>query len=146
MNIAVCFRETRKRGGSWNNNTRNIRSANRNRNNPNHRNNNRGFRCVYRFRDLKRSQNPEYSFVQGVRMKAGAGLTCPWWAKKSLLVSHQQAVGCLLNLYLQGVLALYFGLSEQWKWSVSRPALYLIKKCMASRLRERDKLLVYIKC
>ena len=34
------------RGGSWNNNARNCRSANRNRNNPGNRNNNLGFRLV----------------------------------------------------------------------------------------------------
>ncbi|WP_416676628.1 SUMF1/EgtB/PvdO family nonheme iron enzyme [Egbenema bharatensis] len=34
------------RGGSWNNNPRNCRSANRNRNNPDNRNNNIGFRVV----------------------------------------------------------------------------------------------------
>ncbi|MDX1994379.1 MAG: SUMF1/EgtB/PvdO family nonheme iron enzyme [bacterium] len=33
------------RGGSWNNNEDNLRSANRNRNNPDNRNNNNGFRC-----------------------------------------------------------------------------------------------------
>ena len=33
-----------KRGGSWNNNARNCRSANRNNNNPSNRNNNNGFR------------------------------------------------------------------------------------------------------
>ena len=33
------------RGGSWNNNTRNVRAANRNRNTPDNRNNNQGFRC-----------------------------------------------------------------------------------------------------
>jgi formylglycine-generating enzyme required for sulfatase activity len=33
------------RGGSWNNNTNNIRSANRNRNEPGNWNNNNGFRC-----------------------------------------------------------------------------------------------------
>lgn len=32
------------RGGSWNNNPRNCRSANRNRNDPGNRNNNLGFR------------------------------------------------------------------------------------------------------
>ena len=32
------------RGGSWNNNPRNCRSANRNRNNPANTNNNNGFR------------------------------------------------------------------------------------------------------
>ncbi|MGH9839081.1 MAG: SUMF1/EgtB/PvdO family nonheme iron enzyme [Blastocatellia bacterium] len=34
------------RGGSWNNNGRNCRSANRNRNGPGNRNNNIGFRVV----------------------------------------------------------------------------------------------------
>ncbi|MGD0092790.1 MAG: SUMF1/EgtB/PvdO family nonheme iron enzyme [Planctomycetota bacterium] len=34
------------RGGSWNNNPRNCRSANRNRNTPDNRNNNIGFRLV----------------------------------------------------------------------------------------------------
>ena len=34
------------RGGSWNNNERNARCAYRNRNNPNNRNNNVGFRVV----------------------------------------------------------------------------------------------------
>ncbi|HDQ45369.1 MAG TPA: hypothetical protein ENN17_07740 [bacterium] len=32
------------RGGSWNNNPENVRAANRNRNTPDNRNNNRGFR------------------------------------------------------------------------------------------------------
>ncbi|MGO9202195.1 MAG: hypothetical protein ACLQM8_16850 [Limisphaerales bacterium] len=34
------------RGGNWNNNARNCRSANRNNNNPSNRNNNIGFRVV----------------------------------------------------------------------------------------------------
>ncbi|MCY4214333.1 MAG: hypothetical protein OXF68_11995 [Gammaproteobacteria bacterium] len=34
------------RGGSWNNKPRNLRSANRNRNNPGNRNNNNGFRVA----------------------------------------------------------------------------------------------------
>ena len=34
------------RGGSWNNNARNVRSANRNSNSPGNRNNNIGFRLV----------------------------------------------------------------------------------------------------
>ncbi|MFN0175796.1 MAG: SUMF1/EgtB/PvdO family nonheme iron enzyme [Saprospiraceae bacterium] len=38
------------RGGSWNNNPENCRVANRNRNNPNNRNNNVGFRVVRDFR------------------------------------------------------------------------------------------------
>jgi len=35
-----------KRGGSWNNNARNCRSANRNNNTPGNRNNNLGFRLM----------------------------------------------------------------------------------------------------
>ncbi|MDR0300835.1 MAG: SUMF1/EgtB/PvdO family nonheme iron enzyme [Treponema sp.] len=35
-----------KRGGSWNNSAKNVRSAYRNNNNPNNRNNNIGFRLV----------------------------------------------------------------------------------------------------
>jgi hypothetical protein len=34
------------RGGSWNNNPRNVRASNRNRNEPGKRNNNNGFRCL----------------------------------------------------------------------------------------------------
>ena len=34
------------RGGSWNNNTSNLRAAYRNNNNPSNRNNNNGFRCA----------------------------------------------------------------------------------------------------
>jgi formylglycine-generating enzyme required for sulfatase activity len=34
------------RGGGWNNNPRNLRSANRNRNNPDEANNNVGFRLA----------------------------------------------------------------------------------------------------
>ncbi|MBQ4143873.1 MAG: SUMF1/EgtB/PvdO family nonheme iron enzyme [Thermoguttaceae bacterium] len=35
------------RGGSWNNNAQNCRSANRNRNTPDDRNNNLGFRTAW---------------------------------------------------------------------------------------------------
>lgn len=35
------------RGGSWNNNAENCRTANRNNNNPDNRNNNIGFRLVF---------------------------------------------------------------------------------------------------
>jgi len=35
------------RGGSWNNKQDNLRSANRNRNNPDNRNNNIGFRLAH---------------------------------------------------------------------------------------------------
>ena len=34
------------RGGSWNNNDENLRVSNRNKNNPDNRNNNNGLRCA----------------------------------------------------------------------------------------------------
>ena len=40
-----------KRGGSWNNDARNVRVANRNNNDPGNRNNNLGFRLVSSRRD-----------------------------------------------------------------------------------------------
>jgi len=66
------------RGGSWINNQNNCRAANRNRNNPNNRNNNIGFRlclsshivlrpCV----PLYRHTQPELSADQGLRAEAG---------------------------------------------------------------------------
>ncbi|RIK53988.1 MAG: hypothetical protein DCC59_05430 [Chloroflexi bacterium] len=43
----ICYRDAggALRGGSWNNNDNNVRSANRNRNDPTNTNNNVGFRC-----------------------------------------------------------------------------------------------------
>jgi hypothetical protein len=58
---------TALRGGSWNNNQNNARVADRNRNNPNNRNNNIGFRVVVlhnfacqecvQFKDWRRGKN-----------------------------------------------------------------------------------------
>jgi len=48
------------RGGSWNNNARNVRVANRNNNNPDNRNNNLGFR-------LSSTNLHEFFVVQGWR-------------------------------------------------------------------------------
>ena len=42
-----------KRGGSWNSEARNVRCAYRNRNNPDNRNNNGGFRCVLQLTELR---------------------------------------------------------------------------------------------
>lgn len=62
------------RGGSWNNNPENLRSANRNRNNPTNRNNNNGFRVastltarVFAFTDAGRVQRvrPELAMMSG---------------------------------------------------------------------------------
>jgi len=52
-----------KRGGSWNNNPRNCRSAYRNNNNPDNRNNNIGFRIVCRAPFASASPQEKYSFV-----------------------------------------------------------------------------------
>jgi hypothetical protein len=41
------------RGGSWNNNTRNCRVANRNNNNPDNRNNNNGFRVAREYSPIR---------------------------------------------------------------------------------------------
>ena len=69
------------RGGSWNNNPQNLRSANRNRNTPDNRNNNQGFRLastltgrVARFTDLTSVPDvrPEPSMMSGRRSGSGA--------------------------------------------------------------------------
>ncbi|MEA3465676.1 MAG: hypothetical protein U9R29_06680 [Thermodesulfobacteriota bacterium] len=46
------------RGGSWNNNARNARAANRNRNRPDNRNNNLGFRLVFPTAQRERRMPP----------------------------------------------------------------------------------------
>ncbi|NWH04813.1 hypothetical protein HXW94_07405 [Desulfobacter latus] len=48
------------RGGSWNNSARNVRSANRNRNTPDNRNNNLGFRLVFQYAWSKGTCRPGY--------------------------------------------------------------------------------------
>ena len=54
------------RGGSWNNdNTENLRASNRNRNDPDNRNNNNGFRCVRSSQCLARP--PDIPGVYGCR-------------------------------------------------------------------------------
>ncbi|MCF1182037.1 SUMF1/EgtB/PvdO family nonheme iron enzyme [Marichromatium gracile] len=52
------------RGGSWNNNARNCRSAYRNRNEPDNRNNNLGFRCA-RAHDRGGGLGPEQTGLRG---------------------------------------------------------------------------------
>ncbi|MBN1485062.1 MAG: SUMF1/EgtB/PvdO family nonheme iron enzyme [Chloroflexia bacterium] len=59
------------RGGSWNNNERNLRSANRNNNDPDNTNNNIGFRCVV-------VGAPPRAFLEGqVRRVHGGGASAP---------------------------------------------------------------------
>ena len=58
------------RGGSWNNNARNARAANRNNNDPGNRNNNIGFRCArVAFNGTRQGPAPG-----PFRAKAGAGV------------------------------------------------------------------------
>ena len=58
------------RGGSFNNDTRNLRAANRNRNAPGNRNNNIGFRCI---RDVERSR-ASASAARAAVVTAAAGV------------------------------------------------------------------------
>ncbi|NJN88372.1 MAG: SUMF1/EgtB/PvdO family nonheme iron enzyme [Leptolyngbyaceae cyanobacterium SL_7_1] len=58
------------RGGSWNNNPRNCRSANRNRNNPDNRNNNIGFRVVCGSACALQYQNRWMGYSLGVSKKS----------------------------------------------------------------------------
>ncbi|MSP50172.1 MAG: hypothetical protein EXQ95_12705 [Alphaproteobacteria bacterium] len=51
------------RGGSWNDNSQNLRSANRNRNEPDHRNNKVGFRAASTL--ARRNRPGEPTSVQG---------------------------------------------------------------------------------
>ena len=67
------------RGGSWNNNPQNLRSANRNRNNPTNRNNNNGFRLastltgrVRMFKDMR--SDHELRPGQAMTIKRASGL------------------------------------------------------------------------
>jgi hypothetical protein len=53
------------RGGSWINNARNCRCAYRNRNEPENRNNNLGFRCA-RAHDRDGRPGPEQTLLRGV--------------------------------------------------------------------------------
>ncbi len=55
-----------KRGGSWNNNPRNCRSAYRNNNSPDNRNNNIGFRVVCRAPSTLLYQNWQVGHLPGV--------------------------------------------------------------------------------
>jgi hypothetical protein len=56
------------RGGSWNNNAKNLRVSNRNQNNATNRNNNIGFRCARDGRDSKGAR----IFAAGVQPRISA--------------------------------------------------------------------------
>jgi len=73
------------RGGSWNNNARNVRAAYRNHNDPDNRNDNLGFRCARAHNRTERS-GPEQIAIPGVppgspklngRRRAGSGEQTP---------------------------------------------------------------------
>lgn len=67
-----------QRGGSWNNNQRNARCAYRNRNHPNNRNNNNGFRVA--LSTLLSRQQCDPAFRLGHRgMKNGGVCSWPRW-------------------------------------------------------------------
>ncbi|MFM7439425.1 MAG: formylglycine-generating enzyme family protein [Snowella sp.] len=55
--------QANKRGGSWNNNPRNCRSAYRNYNTPDNRNNNIGFRVVCAVRALFDTRADGWEFI-----------------------------------------------------------------------------------
>lgn len=59
------------RGGSWNNKPANLRSANRNRNNPDNRNNNLGFRLVH---SACQSQEPPHLRMRRAWQQASMSL------------------------------------------------------------------------
>ena len=84
------------RGGSWNNNARNVRAAYRNRNDPGNRNDNLGFRCA-RAHDRTESPNlnrsPSQAFQRDRRNSMATGVLvavsgCPANARR-LVVSVQ---------------------------------------------------------
>ena len=58
------------RGGSWNNNARNVRAAYRNENEPDNRNNNLGFRCL-RIHARAKGLLPEQVFFQSALRQKG---------------------------------------------------------------------------
>ena len=75
------------RGGSWNNNARNCRSANRNNNDPTNTNNNNGFRVVVR-RLAQQFQRKETVLGQkagahGFPSRAGWNSTARAWSRAS---------------------------------------------------------------
>ncbi|XHX81200.1 MAG: SUMF1/EgtB/PvdO family nonheme iron enzyme [Stenomitos frigidus ULC029] len=55
-----------KRGGAWNNNPRSCRSASRNNNTPDNRNNNIGFRVVCAAPSTLQCQNWQMRYLLGV--------------------------------------------------------------------------------
>ncbi|MEK9142046.1 MAG: SUMF1/EgtB/PvdO family nonheme iron enzyme [Nitrospirota bacterium] len=65
------------RGGSWNNNPQNLRSANRNNNKPTNRNNNIGFRCA---KTLHGRAGPEFPGrgLRSARHAESIGLFLCW--------------------------------------------------------------------
>jgi len=64
--------EPELRGGSWNNNPRNVRVSNRNRNEPENRNNNIGFRCAGDAGPGRKAR-----MAGAVRIPVRPGVPCP---------------------------------------------------------------------
>lgn len=64
------------RGGSWNNNTRNLRSAERNNNNPDNRNNNLGFRVARTSTGHIKMAGPEFDALERIGACPAEVLAC----------------------------------------------------------------------
>ena len=84
-----------KRGGSWNNNARNCRSANRNNNAPDNRNNNLGFRVLAARRwsrsarrRTERSPDPDYSGQ--IHLSRGKASSTRWTLCERLAASDMR--------------------------------------------------------
>ena len=84
------------RGGSWNNNARNCRSANRNNNTPDNRNNNLGFRLLST--QMKKGQN------RPVHGWTGRAFLCSdiWPAFRLFLAGTNRSIAAAAGSPMQG--------------------------------------------
>ena len=94
------------RGGSWNNNAQNCRSANRNNNSPDNSNNNLGFRLVFA---------PQLKRMDGFPL-LNQLLSCPYanWANTILKISFSRL--CPKNLILlfgKSIIASFSAISNE---------------------------------
>ncbi len=83
------------RGGAWNNNERNARCANRNRNNPDNRNDNNGFRVVvsmlfYPGQAVSLPHMPEVRRAHGFAAEAKKNRGAPSWLARTFFLKNRQ--------------------------------------------------------
>ncbi|MBX3050356.1 MAG: SUMF1/EgtB/PvdO family nonheme iron enzyme [Caldilineaceae bacterium] len=78
------------RGGSWNNNATNVRTANRNRNEPDNRNNNVGFRLVAHGFHLRILRRPRLAQRE---QKAGAASSWPSYPHLTSPIAGEGQIG-----------------------------------------------------